>query len=415
MMDSATLQRWERQLTARKRNAAKWWQNSMIWVVVLGAFSAIWVHDAFSTSTSAVDRASHRWLITSCGGFLWMFLQAPNRYLWRPDAAILARLPISGLALFDSGWRLCAADGGRLLLMACIAGTPLIVYAPQLLLPHVAMAITLTVVVACAGPAACVTAGTLVTHPTTNTPSSGAPTAVLGGLPGFVGAIVIVLVIASAGSLYRADAELSWQVVCTVMSLSSLQWAWLARTVWSKHLPTVLRDVTTLDRVYLASLEIQPASRLHRAMSALLDPQSRALLHKHSQLMTRRYPMAGVVGFVLACTLLYLAWFPSDDVSWYVATIVAATTHLTVLMKRLRQIPITNNRLEQSVGFRSAQQTKAALVWGCCWWLVFIAPASVWITIHNAGHPLTWLYLLLVILPLLAISSTVFRRTTTNA
>jgi hypothetical protein len=329
--------------------------------------------------------ASRRLLTIFCAGFMFGFLRAPTRFLWRRDAATLARLPIEGTALFDSGWRSCRGDAVKFLLVTSPAVAAIAFANPQIAFGHVSVAAALAFAIAGAGPAACVAAGSIVVAGKTQQtnvhnrvgPTPAPPSALLGGLPGFVGAIIIALIIGLSPSLLHQDSPLSWQMVCPLIALASMAAVFYCRSQLARHLPAILREVSTLDRTYLASLEILPPSRTHSAASKLLSTSAGAILLKNGRLMSRRYPMAGIVGFLLLVLTAFLAWHPATDISWYVASQLFAAGYAAILVRRLFASPITELRLETSLGVTPKAQRSAAAAWGMCWWLMFIAVPSV--------------------------------------
>jgi hypothetical protein len=373
-MHSAGLRRWEAIASARQP------RTRLLLPMAIGAAVAAWIY--FSVDISA---AAARWLVCSVVGFAFIFLRAPSHFVWRSDATLLTRLPISGLALFDSGLRRTCRDAVYVAIALAISAAPLIVQSIDFSLPYMAMTASLLISGIGLGSATVVAAGTFVASErsrallaTHGGQLPAPPTAILGGLPGFVAALVIIVVIASAGSLNGGSSEIPWHFAAASLAALSAAGCVAARLLWSIHMPAILRDVTTLDRVQLAKLEILPIGRMTQLAKRLLPSRAARLLDKDARLMSRRFPMAGVVGFVVAVILVALAIWPRSDSSWMIVVVIVATAYAVDLQRRLRRFPVAVPRLESALGFDGKTHRIANLAWICQWWLSFVAvPALV--------------------------------------
>lgn len=366
MLSSREFQRWERQAAARTPS------HAWLWTVAVAAVLAGWVYHGIDHGDPTT-----RWLVVAIAGFALAFLRAPTHFFWRSDATLLARLPIAGHVLFDSGLRRSLLDASRYALVLIGGAAPLLATDAHATLPYLAIGAALVAMAAGAGPAACVGAGTLVTQDRARQLLAGsapatAPTAVLGGLPGFVAAIAIVLVIGCAGSLDGGSAELPWPLVAAALASVGVGSALVARQAWAVHMPAMLRDVTTLDRQQLATLQILPAAPLHRLLAPAMTPAAARLLDVRSRLMSRRYPMASVAGALAFVILLVLAIWPRVDLSLFVTTVVSSAVYAVMLARRLRQAPTAVPRLERALGITDDVQRSAHTAWVQTWWWLFV-------------------------------------------
>jgi hypothetical protein len=366
MLSSREFHRWESQATARTPSYA--W----LWTGALAAALAGWVYHGIDHGDPTT-----RWLVFAIAGFALAFLRAPTHFFWRSDATLLARLPIAGQVLFDSGLRRSLRDASRYALVLACGAAPLLATNARATLPYLAIGAALVLMAAGAGPASCVGAGTLVTQERARQLLAGsapatAPTAVLGGLPGFVAAIAIVLVIGCAGSLDGGSAELPWPIVAAALASVGVGSAIVARQLWAVHMPAMLRDVTTLDRQQLATLQILPAAPLHRLLARAMSPAAARLLDVRSRLMSRRYPMASVAGALAFVILVAVAIWPRPDLSMFVTTVVSAAVYAVLLARRLGQEPTAVPRLERALGITAAVQHSAHTAWIQTWWWLFV-------------------------------------------
>ena len=366
MMTSREFHGWE-QRAARRSRSRRW-----VWTLGIGAALAMWIEHGVNNGDPAT-----RWLVFAVAGFALTFLRAPSHFFWRSDATLLARLPIAGQVLFDSGFRRSASDALRLACTLLCGAVPILLVNASATLPYLAIAASLVILAAGAGPATCVGAGALVIHDRARQLLAGSapaapPTALLGGLPGFVAALAIVAVVGCAGSLHGDASELPWMYVSAALAVTGVVSCVAARQLWAVHMPAILRDVTTLDRQQLATLQILPATPLHRGVARLLNHASALVLDKQSRLMSRRFPMASVVGALLLVGLASLAIWPRADLSWFATLVVLAVAYATLLAGRLTSAPTALPRLEHTLGLTPSTFRAAHAAWQGTWWGVFI-------------------------------------------
>lgn len=381
MMSSREFQGWE-QRASRRSHAHSWW-----WTLGTGAGLAAWIQHGIDHGDPTT-----RWLVFAVAGFALAFLRAPSHFFWRSDATLLARLPIAGQVLFDSGLRRSSLDAARLAITLLCGAVPMLLVDAAATLPYLAIAASLVVLAAGAGPATCVGAGALVIHDRARQLLAGsAPatpaTALLGGLPGFVAALAIVAVIGCAGSLHGGSSELPWIPVTAALAIAGIGSCVAARQLWAIHMPAILRDVTTLDRQQLATLQILPATPLHRLVARLLSSASALVLDKQSRLMSRRYPMASVVGAILFAGLVSLAVWPRADLSWFGTLAVGGVGYALVLSRRLRGAPTALPRLERTLGLNIRAFQAAHAAWQGVWLGLFMIMPGIAAALRS-GHAL---------------------------
>ncbi len=379
-MTSREFHGWE-QRASRHGQARSW-----LWTLGIGAMLAAWIQHGVDHGEPAT-----RWLVVAVAGFALVFLRAPSHFFWRSDATLLARLPIAGQVLFDSGLRRSGRDASRLAVMLLCGAIPMLLANATAALPYLAIAASLVVLAAGAGPATCVGAGALVIHDRTRQLLAGSapttpPTALLGGLPGFVAALAIVAVVGCAGSLHGGSSELPWTYVSAVLAVAGVVSCVAARQLWAMYMPAILRDVTTLDRQQLATLQILPAAPMHRLVAQLLSRASALVLDKQSRLMSRRFPMASVAGALLLVGLAILAIWPRADLSWFATLLVAGCVYTVMLARRLVNSPTALPRLEQTLGLTPKNFRVAHTAWLSAWWGLFVGMPGI-IAALRSGQP----------------------------
>ncbi len=404
MMSSREFQGWEQRGLRRSQSHA-WW-----WTLGTGAVLAAWIQHGINNGDPAT-----RWLVFAVAGFALAFLRAPSHFFWRSDATLLARLPIAGHVLFDSGLRRSGVDAARLAVTLLCGAVPMLLADAGASLPYLAIAASLVVLAAGAGPATCVGAGALVIHDRAQQLLAGSapatpPTALLGGLPGFIAALAIVAVIGCAGSLHGGSSELPWIPVSAALAVAGISSCIAARHLWAIHMPAILRDVTTLDRQQLATLQILPATPLHRMVAHVLSRPSALVLDKQSRLMSRRYPMASVVGAILFAGLASLAIWPRTDLSWFGTLAVAAVVYAIMLSRRLVSSPTALPRLEQTLALNIRSFQAAHAAWQGTWvGLFIIVPGTV--AALRSGQP-SFAGVIMAVAALVVMTATLARQRT---
>ena len=391
-MTSRELIAWQ---SRHARRARAWWTSPAAIALAAGGALAAWV-----ASTGSADAASHACLAGTVLVFAIAFLRVPFQVYWRPDGGFLAQLPIAGTALFDAAaWR--CASAATLSTLAVIAGAaPLAVQSLALFERHVALALALGAAAAGLMPAVATWGATLVA---TSDGSGGgmrvvaaiasgspvdavriassdqpaAPSSILGALPGFAATVVIVLVLLETRWLTGGVPAAAPALVLGGLAATSAL-AWLAaRALAPKHMGTILRDVSALDRQRLAVLEIRPPTAIERAVAGLLGAAALPY-RKDAVLVRRRYPMAFALGALAFGVLVVVGLArPADPAPWLIVTLAGTAVYAGTLAWRMRRPPIELPRLSATLPIAPAAIARAKLAWLAAWWLVFIgAPAA---------------------------------------
>jgi len=378
----AELVRWSR-LHERRSNTARW---TPLLVLVLGAALAAWVYARSTTLTSA----SHAWLAGTVAAFGVAFLRVPFLVYWRPDAPLLAQLPIEGRALFDAALARCIRAAVTVTAIALLGAIPLALLDPLALARHAALAAALAAAAALLMPAVAVYAASLVDRniltavtalggaPVADQPAStAAPTgqssALLGALPGFVGTIVIVDVLLCAKWL-AGDPTFRFPIVALLGGLAGASGlAILAvRATVAHRMGTILRDVSALDRQRLATLEIRPPTGIERAIGKLAGAGALAYA-KDARLVRRRYPMAFALGAMIFLVLAIVGLSrPLDPTPWLIVAFASAATYAVILAGRLRRPPIELPRLTPTLPITPEAIRRAKHAWLAGWLVIFV-------------------------------------------
>jgi hypothetical protein len=156
----------------------------------------------------------------------------------------------------------------------------------------------------------------------------------------------------------------------------------------------MLRDVSALDRQQLATIELGPAPWTLRVVARRLSGSVTLLLDKHARLMIRRYPMAGLAGFVIAATLTIASFSAPQAIGLLVPTITVAFAYAVVLNARLHRAPVEQPRLLASLPFSGAQVRAAARAYVSWWWCLFVTIPVGLVVIRS---PMRWQVALLLL------------------
>lgn len=308
-----------------------------------------------------------------------MFRTATHLW-WRPNAALLLRLPLANQALVDVGWARCVRDAAAYALAATCVTAPLLQQSFGAWVAHLAVASACALVIAALAPAWTLLAGMLVVRPwpaalAQPSPSAAAP--IIGGVPGFGSALVLLLLLALAPSLANAPALLSWQLGASALGAIAIAAGLGTRRLAAQHMRAMLRQALALDQLRLATLEIHPPGPVHRRLMRHLAARPALLLGKNARLMSRRYPMAGVLGFLaLATQLINAATAGSATVMWL--ALAGASAYSIALARALGGAPVRLDRSERALGISSQAAQRAAAVWVVVWWVVWVCvPATI--------------------------------------
>src|SRR5688500_10371976 len=118
-MTSKQFIRWSRLHERRSGHPLRGW---MIAVAAGGALAAFVYWRGDQADPIAASRA---WLAGALAAFALAFLRVPFHLYWRPDAALLAQLPIGGGPLFDAAWLRCIRAALATSLTILIGAAPL--------------------------------------------------------------------------------------------------------------------------------------------------------------------------------------------------------------------------------------------------------------------------------------------------
>jgi hypothetical protein len=373
-------------------------------VATLGAAFAGWV--AWRTQASFAA-GSNAWLAGTCVAFMIAFLRVPFHLYWRADAALLAQLPIEGGALLSAALYRCVRSALATTLIVAIGAAPLFEHSPELALRHLAIGGTFGVTAALFLPAVALFAAQMVAlsaseavatmraaagvDATAKPPTPN--TALLGALPGFAstGVFVAILLLPAwlTGGVPSAPPAITLAILVGVSLLSFAG----SRAGTPRVMGQILRDVSSLDRQRLATLEIRPPTGIEKMIAALIGDAALAY-SKDARLMRRRYPMAFALGALAFLVLVILGIKqPSDPQPWLVATLAGMTAYGIAVGGRLHHAPIELIRLSQSLPITESARRRAKLAWVMGWWTIFVIAPGLFATLRQAS-PLEGLALL---------------------
>ena len=352
---------------------------------------AMVVVQAAATGVLAWVGGSHGWLAGMLAATAFAFMRVPFHIYWRPDAALLAQLPIPGEVLFAAAMRRCIRAAAATAIACAIGAAPLLWQMPAALVSrHLVLAAVLGLTAALLMPAVALWSAMLVVAERTvlrvAASVAGAPerdalrppgsaSAVLGALPGFASAVVIVAVILAASWLTGGD--ITGLAVLGALAAASVAAYVAARVTAPRKMDAILRDVSALDRQRLAKLEIDPPTRIERVVAHLLGDAALPY-RKDARLMRRRYPMAFALG-TLAFIVLAIVGLarPADPWPWLVAVLAGGTLYGGALANRLRHPPIELPRLSATLPIDPQDRSLAKLAWIVTWAALYLAiPAT---------------------------------------
>lgn len=377
MSHAASILGVQRAMAARSGRRRREWLASL----AAGVAATAWV-------AAANGIASTRWLSAAVALYAVAMLRVPFVLFWRGDAGLLTRLPVRGRPLFDAALRSTSSLAAQALVPALMAALPMLRFegGAELALRHGALAVAMASAVAGFVPAVAVGAGALVVSGKAQQLMSSMgpelpapPTSWLGVLPGLASAAVILAAIDLAGWLAGGRPELGQAEPLLIgLVLVSALAAWLARRGADRVMPAMLRDVSALDRQRLAPLELTPPPSTLRAARRWLSAPSARLLDKHALLVSRRYPMAAVIGAVAFATSSITAIASPDALGVLVTTVALALAYAWILHGRLFAPPIELPRLLASLPLAPAQIAAAGRAYALWWWgLYVLVPAAL--------------------------------------
>lgn len=419
-MTTRQLLRWQRTHARRMARAGALWTSAI--AAAIAAAASVFMVVAWRGQTS-VTGASHAWLGATIVVFGVAFLRVPAHLYWRPDAMLLAQLPIGGRPLLDVALLRCAAAAGAITMIAVVGAVPLLALdadsvgeatrallatpiagdpVPRLspaalFVRHAVLACLLGLVAAGLIPAvamwsaslvatgradrairtAAVLAGSADNHDNGTAappPSSGAT--VLGAVPGAAASAAIAVVILVSPWLLNRPAPFSALVAFAIIAAASIGSLAAIRSTGAPAMPLILREMTALDRQQLATLELHPPTAIERGIASVLG-RSAVWFRKDARLMRRRYPMAFALGALAFAVLIIVGFTRPESASWLHAVVIAASAYGAVLARRLWRPPVELSRLSAALPGSSAARAGAKVAWLATWTVLFIALPAV--------------------------------------
>jgi hypothetical protein len=344
---------WRWQSTHERRQRA--WRSP--WLIAVAAGLVLHAPVMWRTHASAAA-ASTCWLAIALVAFAVAALRVPFHIYWRADASLLSRLPLEGSALVDVALVRCMRAAVATTVALAIAALPLAHVSSDVLVHELAIAGTLGICAAGAIPASAFGAAAIVALD-----RSAQAGAILGALPGVIATIVITACVLGGDD----------PVVLAVLVAASVVALIAARSLAPRVMPTILRDVSALDRQRLAPLEIREPTAIERAIAAMLG-RGAIVYRKDARLMRRRYPLAFALGALAFLVLAIVAFArPDSQMTWVAVTAGGAALYAAVLARRLWRPPVELPRMTTTLPIDRAALTTAKLAWVGGWALVFVA------------------------------------------
>ncbi len=322
-------------------------------------------------------------------GYVPVMFAAPYRMFWRRDAAILARLPISGAAL----WWVAVVRSVRAAGLATVTVVPTIALLtwvePAVGGRFAALAAALALATVGLLPAVCLGAAWLVTTGKMDALASSVAgeyrvesSTAMGALPGFAIAGTIVGVIYSRPWMFDGSA-IGGPITIAVVGSLAVVLAVVATRAAPAAYPLAMREVAALDRQAHAHLEIHPITAVERQVRDRLGVDAGAVFDRLARLLRRRYPLVVFAGVVLAATFVIVgAAAPAEPVAWLVGCGAAVGLLGRWLAVALARPPIELPRSTATLPVSTAAVTQARRAYVGLWLLVFaVGPAAVGLTL----------------------------------
>ncbi|HEY4176059.1 MAG TPA: hypothetical protein VGM90_04480 [Kofleriaceae bacterium] len=371
-MSPAQLMRWSALADKRARSTL-----SVIAPFVLGGVLAAWV--AWRSSISFAT-GSHAWTTLVVLSFAIAFMRVPFHLYWRPDASLLAQLPIDGKALLAPALSRCVRAAAMQTLAVAIGAAPLFAYDVHLALRHLVLAGALGVTTALFLPAVALFGATVVAL----SPDRTQTAPMLGALPGFAGTAVIIAVFLVASWLTGGEPAAPPPIVLAILLAGSVLAFIGTLSSTPRYMGQILRDVSALDRQRLATLEIKPPTGIENAIANMLG-EGALPYRKDARLMRRRYPMAYALG-ALAFVVLVIVGIsqPEDPLPYLIATLGGGVTYALALRSRVWSSPIELARLSASLPISPQAIGRAKRAWVLGWFAIFIALPAVFTILRIA-------------------------------
>jgi len=316
-------------------------------------------------------------------------LAAPQRMFWRPDAAMVARLPITGAAL----WYVAVVRAAR------SAGLGLLVTAPTVAVAMVAdlelgaraasVALALAIASTALIPAVCLGAAHLVASGQADAATRAltgdyqvATTTWLGALPGFAISAVVIAVIAATG--WVAHGEPAGMIAVIAIAAASVAAAGLATVAAPRVYPRAMREVAALDRQILAHLDVHPVTGLEAVVRNRLGTGAAHAFDRLARLTRRRYPLFSLGGAGAGIALLGVALAAPDVTAWQVVLALALGALAVSLHRAAGREPLEHARSTATLPVAPADVTRARRALVGLWLAVWAAiPVIVAVARHG--------------------------------
>lgn len=378
-------------LDERRRGRAPAWIAAGLAGLVLGAEVARragWFEgERGLPSTSLI-------LAVLLAGLVPAMFGAPYRMFWRRDAALLARLPVPGAAL----WYVALVRAARAAAKSLVAIAPslAVVAAGDVEVALRAAALAGAMAVAAIGlvPSVCLAAAYAVASGKARGLASAVgggevelPTTTwLGGLPAMAMAGVVVASI-YAGPWITGGTDSAGPIALAVIGgASGAALAWATRAA-PRLYPVAMREVAALDRQIHAHLEIHPPTLIERTVRDRLG--AAAPVHDRiARLLRRRYPLAVFAGVVGAAAVIAIGASRPDELVAWLAPVAAALGFIGGWLSRaVTRAPLELPRLTAMLPIAPASVARAQRAYVATWSTLFVvAPAAI--AIAASGRPL---------------------------
>jgi hypothetical protein len=325
------------------------------------------------------------WLVIALVGVAAIVMRAPWMIYWRPEASLLARLPIPGAALHALTFRRALRTAAGVAWMLAAAATPLLVTDGGATWGRAAGAAALACLAsALVAPAAATAGGALVA----SDKAMRAVQSVSGELGGGPNVVWLSLIPSAGGFGVAAALYLSapWiaagrlapdlLAVPAIAAGGAIVVHLAGRALAARWLSTATREVAALDAVKLAHVELSTARGVEAAWGAVAGKRGRMIYRKDVALGRRRYPAYYVMSGILLIAAWAFALFADEPTRTRAPLTIAAamTAYTWIFSRRLRTPPIEHPRLLATLPLDPAAVARAKGAY-VAWRFVFVAIA----------------------------------------
>ena len=313
-------------------------------------------------------------------------MMAPHRMFWRADAAMVARLPIPGAAL----WWVAAVRAIRGAALGVVVAAPTAVVCALADVDtgarFAAIVGALAAVAAALVPAVCVGAAHVVASGQAAAASRALAgeqavptTTLLGALPGATVAAVVLATVA-CGSWLRDGVDPRGPMILIAMAAAAVVAAAAATQAAPRVYPRAMREIAALDRQLLAHLEIDRATPIERAVAARLGGDVGLVFDRLARLVRRRYPLFALGGAAAAAALIGVGLGRPTDADAWLAIAGGVAAAMAVTLGRVSgQPPLELARSSATLPLAADAPARArrALVatWAAVWIVIPVAVA----------------------------------------